>query len=209
MKRLLSIAILVLATVMFSSMANASASEAKKFVKDIGDDALKIAAHKDMSVKEKEQKLVGLFTDVVDTQWIARFALGKYWKVATAEQKEKYLSLYQKFLVASYVPKFKQYTNETLDVSDAVQDGNGEYIVKTEIVRPGEPSIRIDYKVRKTGNNFKVFDIVAEGVSLITTQRSEFSAVVSRKGMDFLLERLAASIEKMAIKRAHLLEDVS
>lgn len=190
------IAFFMLALLVVPSFAHAGEKEARAYVQKLSDDVLAVL-NSDVDMNAKQNKLVGLFEKTVDTKWIGRFVLGRYYNQATADQKKRYDSLYKDFLIRSYVPKFKNYKGETVELAEIRKDGKDEYMVKTNIVNTrGEPPIRVDYRVKESGG-FKVIDIITEGVSLITTQRSEFGSVVSREGMDYLIDKIAARVEQM------------
>lgn len=184
------------ALLVLPSFALAGEKEARTYVQKLSDDVLAVL-NSNAETNAKQDKLIGLFEKTVDTKWIGRFVLGRYYNQATADQKKRYDALYKDFLIRSYVPKFKNYKGETVELAEIRKDGKDEYMVKTNIVNDrGEPPIRVDYRVKETGG-FKVIDIITEGVSLITTQRSEFGSVVSREGMDYLLDKIAARVEQM------------
>lgn len=169
----------------------ASEEGARSFVVKTADDALKIVENTKLSPEEKQQELNKIFEDVVDIEWVGRFAMGQYWREATDEQKQEYLELYKKFLIQSYVPNFRSYTNQRLDILSSLRDSEGEYTVQTEFNEPNKPSIRVDYKIRQNSEGtYEIFDIVAEGVSMITTQRSDFGSILSRKGIKHLIKLL-------------------
>jgi phospholipid transport system substrate-binding protein len=172
----------------------AKKESAELFVSTIGDTAIGIVASK-LTVEQKEAKLTKLFEDSVDTKWIAKFVLGSYGRQITPEQSNEYSELYHKFLLQSYVPKFKSYTNQKIVVLSTSKEDANNFLVQTEIKAEGEPTVNVDYKVRKGADGkFKIIDIVAEDVSMITTQRSEFGSILSRNGVDGLIERLKAKV---------------
>lgn len=175
--------------------ASASAEGAKQFIKKVSDDVVKLIKNDNTNELIKEQQLSKIFEDAVDTKWISKFVMGKYWRETSQAQKTVYLKLHRQFLVNSYVPKFKNYTDHQILFKNFFDEGNKEYLVETEIVQDDGTSVKVDYKVRKNNDGkYKIFDVVAEGVSLITTQRSEFASVLSRKGVDFLIKKLKAKV---------------
>ena len=72
-------------------------------------------------------------------------------------------------------------------------------MVKTNIVQPGGPPIKANWRVRPLNGEYKIIDIMVEGVSMAVTQRSEFNAVVRRQGMRGLLQTLRARTEKFGV----------
>src|SRR5690606_10743267 len=108
---------------------------------------------------------------------------------ATPEQQKRYTELYHKFLISTYVPRFREYTNQKFTILKSQETDNREYLVDTEIISPGEPPIKVSYRVRQENGGYRIIDVIAEGVSLITTQRSEFNSILAREGLDSLLTR--------------------
>jgi phospholipid transport system substrate-binding protein len=99
-------------------------------------------------------------------------------------------------LLQSYIPKFKNYTNQKFEIKRILDQSEDEYLVETQIVNENQKPIRVDYKVRKiSDDNYRVFDVIAEGISLITTQRSEFGSILSRDGVDALIGKLKIKVE--------------
>ena len=106
--------LLVIVALPFSSHA-ASAGEAGEFVQAIVDNTISLIKS-DMDATEKEQKLTQVFLDSVDTKWMARFVLGRHWRSTDSAQRTQYHELYQKFLVMSYVPRFREYTDQNIEL---------------------------------------------------------------------------------------------
>lgn len=174
----------------------AGADDAGKYIQDVGNSALGVITSKNHTKQQKQDELQKVFANSVDFQWVGRFVLGRYWREATEAQRARYLTEYQKFLLLHYTSRFTDYTSGSFKVTASRDDGDGEYTVSTQMqsgeVSNGDP-VLVDYRVRKGDNGtFKIFDVIVEGVSLLTTQRSEFSSVISNKGLDYLINQLAS-----------------
>ena len=80
-------------------------------------------------------------------------------------------------------------------------DGDGEYTVAMQMKSDenGSEPVDVNYRVRKQGDTYKIFDVIVEGVGLLTTQRSEFSSVIADKGIDYLIDQLATKSKTGAI----------
>jgi phospholipid transport system substrate-binding protein len=189
---LLIIACLILP---FTTTANATASKAQNFIQEVSQEAISLIKNNSDNEIMKEQQLSKLFVESVDTKWIAQFAMGNHWKSASQAQKEVYINLHKKFLINSYVPKFRSYTNQKVVFKNFYEEGKLEYLIETEIVHGDDKRISVDYRVRKNADGqYRIYDVVAEGISLIGTQRSEFSSIISKKGVDYLIKKLKAKI---------------
>lgn len=144
----------------------------------------------------KEAQLTAIFKKTVDANFMGKFVLGRNWNTLTPEQQKIYLGKYSEYLVASYVPTFRRYSGEKINVlSSKPMEKAGEFSVATSIERDAKQPVLVTYRIRKEGGCYKVTDIVAEGISLINTQRQDFGAVFSRKGYDGLIESLNRKIE--------------
>lgn len=199
MKKLLS----VLFILAFSTGAFAAPEDARKFVDSVGDEVLKIVKTPGQSGSEKEKTLVEMFKKHVDTNWMSGFVLGKYNRSTPKEKLEKFKAVYGDFLIQSYVPKFKQYTGQEFKVVGARKGpGGNDYFVDTEINNGKDPTIKVVYRTIEKDGAQKIVDIVVEGVSLITTQRSEFGSVISNEGFDSLISRIETRLKKLKSEKA-------
>lgn len=177
------------------STAQASMDQARSFVNALSSNTLTIIKNKQQSNAEKEKNLTALFKKTIDTEWIGKFALGRYIRTMTQEQKSRYNTLYTEFLILNYVPNFRDYTGQTLKITSISETGENTYLVQTNIIDPDGSTIRVDYRLRQKGDIFKIYDIIAEGVSLISTQRAEFGSILSQQGVDALLAKLDARVK--------------
>ena len=190
----LALAALLFAAPVHAAEKKADTHKVEEYANSLGDRALDIITNKTLAKPVKQLQLEGLFADSVDIPWVGRFVMGRFWREASDAQKAQYLAEYQKFLVTQYAGRFAEYSGGDFKVVSTRDDGNGEYLVSMELLtddKTAEP-VLVDYRVREEKGKFKVFDIIVEGVSMITTQRSEFASVLSNKGIDYLIQQLAS-----------------
>ena len=173
-----------------ANLSLANEAKVQQFADSLAGDALKIVNDPALSSVGKQQKLEKLFSGNVDIKWVAKFVLGKHWRNATDAQKQAYLKHYEAFVLKNYTSKITGYTGQDYIIKSVRNDGSGEYLLTMELKNANEPDVLLDYRIRKNGSGYKIFDIIVEGVSMITTQRSEFSSVISNKGLDFLIDAL-------------------
>lgn len=167
-------------------------SDANAFVTGIGKQALAIITDKGKSREEQNVELQDLFINNVDIDWIGRFVVGRYWRTASDAQKNQYMTNYKAFIVSHYTSNFAEFTNANFLVTRVIEDGHGGDLVTMRIKRPKAEDVVVDYTIRKgSDNNLKVYDITIEGVSMITTQRSDFTSYISQNGLDALISQLA------------------
>lgn len=203
--RILSWCLMATATllVMVTSpvMAADESARVKSFADQLASRALIIVKNEGMSAAAKQRDLEALFDSHVDIAWVSRFVLGKYWRTASPEQQKTYMTNYKAFILKNYTSKLTSYTGQKYNIKSARPEGDaGEYLLTMELINKNEPSVLVDYRIRKNGADFKIFDIVVEGVSMITTQRSEFGSVVANKGLPFLIDALAKKAQLASAK---------
>lgn len=177
-------------------------TQVRAFAQRVGDQALGVIAEKSLSKEQKQKKLEAVFSDGVDIPWVSRFVLGRYWRTANETQRTAYQKSYEAFVLRFYSARFSEYTGGSFKILDVKNDGNGEYTVPMEIQagNSGNPII-LQYRIHKdTTNRWQIFDVIVEGVSMITTQRAEFASVLSEKGLDTLIEKLKERAAKAADK---------
>ena len=93
--------------------------------------------------------------------------------------------LFAEYVVTTYVTRLARYQIDTLNVSEVRDDGHGGTVVTSEIVRREGAPARIEWRVRGRPGNYKIIDVVVEGISMAITQRSEFASVIQRGGGAF------------------------
>ncbi len=98
-------------------------------------------------------------------------------------------------MINTYGPKFKNYNGKKFEVL-SVEQQNGFYVAKCEFIpRDSNNSINVQFRVKDRDGKLLVLDFVTEGISLIETQRSEFSSAISEKGMDKFMNDLAERVK--------------
>jgi phospholipid transport system substrate-binding protein len=172
------------------------------YVQKLIDDAFKILNDNSLSKEQKKLKSEGLMQKNLDTAWMADFSLGRNRKELSQAQLKKFRETYTRYVVKSYAKNVKNYKGEEIIVKEVKQLNEDSFAVKTQILSPSKNNLNIDFMVKKRAGGFFVFDVVTEGASLITAQRSEFNSVINKdkeKGIENLISILE---EKISNKKA-------
>jgi len=120
-------------------------------------------------------------------------AMGRNWSKATPDQQKRLADEFKSLLVRTYSNALLQYRNQEIDYKPLRADANAtEVNVRTEVVRPGQSAVPIDYAMTKTPSGWKAYDVVVGGVSLVTNYRDEFNEQIRQGGVDGLINSLAA-----------------
>jgi len=119
----------------------------------------------------------------------------KNWKEISPEQRKAFVDVFGKLLENSYANKLENYSDEKINYTDEIVKGKYA-MVKTEVVRKND-SVNIDYKLIEGSNEWLVYDITVEGVSLIKNYRSQFGKIIHNDSFDVLMDKLNAKIKKL------------
>lgn len=188
----ISLSLLALVGVGLFSAASAAAANpaaAKNFVDEVATQVLAIVKNEDISQEEKQTKIESIFSDKVDINFVARFVLGKHWRTANAQEQKDYVAAYRPFILNNYAGKLTRYSGQTYTLKNARTEDDAS-VVTMEISNPDGQKVHIDYRLRGDDSAFRIIDIAVEGVSLLTTQRSEFNGIVERSGVNGLIGAL-------------------
>jgi phospholipid transport system substrate-binding protein len=189
--------LVLLASALFvSSFAKAQEAGPDQLVQKVTEEVLAaIKSDKKLAAGDRQKALKLAEEKVlphIDFEYSTQLAVGRPWREATPEQKQKLIAEFRRMLVRTYSNSIEGYQGQTLKVLPArgKQDPD-DTTVRAQFVRAGGPPLPLEFHARKTDKGWKVFDIVVEGASLVMTYRSEFDAVVKQSGIDGLIKALA------------------
>lgn len=119
-------------------------------------------------------------------------AVGPGWRKATPEQQKRLQEEFKLLLVRTYSGALSQVTNQSVEVKPLrAQPGDKDVLVRTEVRGKGEP-VQVDYRLEKDGNTWRIYNLNVLGVWIVDTYRTQFAQEVNAKGIDGLIETLAA-----------------
>lgn len=165
-------------------LAESVRAAAEHFIETLGKEAILGLADRDLDDRIRAQRFADLLENYFDVARIGRFVLGRHWRMAAAEEREQFLKLFNRYLIAAYANRFKEYSGEGLTVENSRQKGK-DVFVDSLITRPDGPPTRVNWRLRETepgSGDFRIIDVVIEGVSMSITQRDEFNAVIQSRG---------------------------
>ena len=181
------------------STGTARASEdAAAFVERLGADATATLADQQLTSLERRETMRSLLLSRFDVAMISRIVLGRHWQSATDQEKADFNSLFGDFVVATYGRHLDNYAGEALKVGRAVDKGKRGTLVKSQILRPTGNPISLNWRLRRVGEEWRVVDLIVEGVSLALTHRAEADSVIRNDNgrIAALLDRMRSLIAK-------------
>jgi phospholipid transport system substrate-binding protein len=167
-------------------VASAGASDqATAFVRSTCDRLIAIADG-GTSPAEMRPQFRAVLQSAVDVEDTARFCLGRFWRTATPDQQKEFTAQFGEFLVTKIASHFGKHqgVRVTIGLTRAQEDND---VVITTVDRPGTPTSQIEWVISTSTGSPKIVDLFSEGVSLRVTQHSDFTAYLSRNGIDALI----------------------
>ena len=156
----------------------------------------------DLLVKEPERvyKIVDDYIlPLIDEVTMAKLAMGKNWKKASKEQKKAFVGEFKNLLVRTYSKSLVEFKDQDIKYFPVkLADGVKKVSVKAEVIQPGGPSIPVAYRMRIKNNEWKVYDIKIDGISLVTSYRGTFTQEIRKSGIDGLLQYLRDKNSKLS-----------
>jgi phospholipid transport system substrate-binding protein len=160
-------------------------------VKRMTDAALDVLRDKSLSSDQKRHRLEEVVFPEVDFDTMSRLVLARNWSRFSAPQQAEFIKQFREHLSMTYGRNIENYRNERVEIVGDQDEGRGDWVVKTKILRGGgAEDILVDYRVRKQGDAWRIIDMVIERVSLVANFRSQFQDVVGRGGPEKVLELL-------------------
>ncbi len=174
--------------------------QAAQFLNTLATETLAVLGNQQISLDAREAKVRELLRRNFDLEKIGRFVLGKAWRKSAPEQRAEYQRLFSEFVLRTYARRLGGYAGESFKIVKTGPLGKRDALVSTEIGRPAGPPLLAGWRIRGGPNGFKILDVIVAGISMIATQRSEFAALVSRQGVDGLIEALRVRVGKFPVK---------
>jgi len=134
---------------------------------------------------------------------MTRLAVGPNWRQATPAQQKALISEFRALLVQTYAATLSAYRNQILDYRPLrMQPNDTEVVVKSLIQQSGGKPVTVDYKMEKSPDGWKVYDVVVADLSLVQNYRGSFETEVRKGGIDGLIKALADKNRQLAAGQA-------
>ena len=156
------------------------------FLKALSEAAIEQLGETGVDPKERQQRFTRLLEANFDMPAISRFVLGVHARKASEAERAEFLAVFKEVLSQRFLPYFHDQQGEAFAVDGIKPDPTNPKLtlILSKIVIAGDTTLAVAWRVRKSGDSYKIFDVVAEGVSLAITFRSEYAAVLKRSGGD-------------------------
>jgi len=182
--------------VMLSSFAVAAVGDPQQMVRETGDKVLAEVTARKAELEARPELIYPLVESTVlphfDFREMSQSALGRFWRDASEDQKAGLTREFRELLVRTYASALLGYSGQQIEYLPAQIPADATNVmIPTRITSAGAPPVPINYRLKLEDSKWMVYDVVIDGVSLITNYRSQFAAVVRRNGIDGLIATLA------------------
>jgi len=171
------------------------ASDPSKLIEDCAQRMLKdLDAHR-AEYRKDPSKIHKLVDEVLlphfDTQYAARLVLGKHWREASQDQRQRFIDAFYQSLLENYGAALAEFTADRMRVLPFQGDAAAQQAtVRTEVKRSDGTRVPVNYSMRKTDNGWKAWDVTIEGISYVKNFRTQYGAEIDQKGLDAVIKRL-------------------
>jgi len=131
-----------------------------------------------------------------DMPFISRTVLGKYWETFNHEQRSRFVEAFTQLSIATYAANFDSYSGEHFKMIPEKGVTGGRILVQSQLIKSDGGHVQLDYLLHRTGSQWRIINIIAEGVSDLALKRADYSAFLKNKGFEALLKKLNEKINQ-------------
>ncbi len=171
------------------------------YIQDLVDHGYNLLNDPALPNHKKRKEIRKLISDNLYLDWMARYSLGRHRRVLSEAEIEEFVAVYSKFVVKAYTDLFEYYNGHRAVIKNIQQIDEDSFIVQMEIVKvDSQLPIEVSYLIHRIviagqNNQYKIADIITEGISILNSQQSEFNSVIINQGLDVLVKDLRAKIK--------------
>jgi len=148
------------------------------------------------SLQQRRDEILTIVEEYFDFSEMAKRALGGPWKNIAPKEQQEFVQLFKQLLFNTYVSRIESTTAPTTSTRYDGETVDGRYaLVKTRVTGANRPDFAIDYRLLLNGAEWKVYDVVIEGISLVNNYRQQFGSILNKESFESLLKRMKKKVE--------------
>lgn len=192
----LTAAILTIGAV--SVTRGATAGDPMAIVQNTVDQVLGVLKDHQTPTDVRRHRLIQLVEGHFDFTDMARSSLGYHWRQLTPPQRQQFVPLFTSFMEGAYLNKLEGYSGQKIEFLNKDFDGPDHSQVNTRVMQPnaGQP-IRLDYRLKQEGGDWKVYDVTVDGISITANYRNQFNRVINNDGFDTLMNKMRSKQQEL------------
>lgn len=150
---------------------------------------------KQLGYAGRYDKLKGAVSNSHDLAKIARIVVGKEWEKLSEDQQKKLVDVFSKLSIASYAHNFKEYGGEDFTIDSEEETTRGGVVVYAHLSIPNDKDVKFEYHLKEQDKDWRIINVVANGVSDLALKRSEYTSILQREGFDALIAKINEKID--------------
>ena len=186
----------VMAVALSFTHAALAASSPTEDVRSSVDAILVILQNGELDVQQKRADISKIINKRFDFRAMSQRTLATNWNKTSDEEKKQFTALFSQLIESSYVGKIEAYTNEKVEYPG--EKVKGKKAVVETLILTSSADIPVNYKLYQKGDQWLVYDVIIEGVSLISNYRSSYQEIMKDEGFDGLLNKMQAKIDELS-----------
>lgn len=184
--------------------ADVDVDKADAFVRQVTSNGIEEIINANVSQKVKDERFEKLFNQSLDLDFIGQFVLGRYWRTATPQQRKDFIKVYRELNIKTWSARFDEFKGKSFVFTGSTPSSskNQVFINSTVAMGEGAPA-KVVWRVKQTGNSFKIVDIIIENVSLAITARNEYTAFIknNNSNVEALIKDLQQKVNAPATSK--------
>jgi len=149
------------------------------------------------ALRQRKGEILVIVDEYFNFEEMGKRALGRPWKEQPAEKRQEFVKLFRQLLFNTYINRVESYTGSNEHIGYDSEKVDGDYaVVKTHVVYQGNQKVQIDYRLHQEGTQWKVYDVVVEGISFVDNYRGQFASILANESFDALLRKLREKVDQ-------------
>jgi phospholipid transport system substrate-binding protein len=188
---------LVALALTLAAVATADQQTPSQVVDGLANRVLPILRDNSLTTEQKRDQIEQIAYQSMDFETLSKLVLARNWPKFSPAQQAEFVQQFKRHLSVTYGRNIESYNNETVKILGERPETQGDVTVLTKILRGGGGAdVVVDYRLRQRDGQWKIIDVIVEGVSLVSNFRSQFQGIVANGGPDHLLALLKEKNEK-------------
>ncbi len=129
-----------------------------------------------------------------DLPLVARLSIGRGWRHLSAGQRQQFVDVFSRLVIATYANRFDGYSGESFKYTSEQPLSHHRIVIHTLLVRPDDDAVQLDYILRRSHRGWRVINVIADGVSDLALKRADYASVLKVQGFHALINKLKVKI---------------
>ncbi|HYE36808.1 HpnM family protein [Methylocaldum sp.] len=177
------------------SVAADAATEAKKNVDLLNSTLIEVMKEaKQLGYEGRYKKLEPVVKEVFEFEAVSQIALGNHWKKLDRQQKTAFIEKLTDLSIATYAAQFNDHSGEEFKYDSAQDMKSDRVLLRYFLTSPNEKPIKFEYIVNEFNGQWRIINIIVDGISDLALKKAQYTSVIDREGFDSLLNKLSQKI---------------